>query len=501
MKLVDSETTLQLTDDKRFETSPVWSHDGLYIAYLSISEDGASCEINLVSVLGGMPRTLTVCSLLPPESAPPPLSWSRDNQYLFFATLDAASGNQALTRLDINTGEQDQVIPPEPGLKYSALLPSQKNNKLVFTRSDTSTHSILQLDLDDPSLPPVNLYTSSAPVWGLYWGVEERSIYIVTEEDERTPSLKNISLSGALQRQLALSPDINLGMDISIQNNGIAYSKVDAEADLWQRELDAQQSQRSSMSSTLYELLPSISPSGTHVAFFSDRNGGAALWVGNLETGEAVELSPVNGSDLSKPVWTVGEEHIVYVSSSGIIQVNKNSGSSTSLSEDKTPYPVHIASTGELYYTRDSSTPSIYRLEKGSQDSERIMTDHILLGIHDNIFYSINLEQDSVLARTTLTDSQGLPGIKLDFSSIPTEYASWQFTSDGFYYIIRSQKWEIRYFSFETGKSEVIEQFPKGQARALSLSSKRHILYYDLEILNDIDILMLEEFDQGCRLL
>ena len=77
------------------------------------------------------------------------------------------------------------------------------------------------------------------------------------------------------------------------------------------------------------------------------------------------------------------------------------------------------------------------------------------------------------------------------------EEAWYEFTNEGFYYIIRSQKWEIRYFSFATGKSEVIEQLPKGQARAISLSSEGRILYYDLEILNDIDILMVEEFDQG----
>ena len=105
------------------ETSPHWSPDGKYLAYVSSSEPGT--PVLLIPPHGGSPRRLVSTNMRTLDldkigSAMGDRPWSVDSKTLLVSRVDEL-GRTAIYRVDCDNGDAEQMTFPPPGsLDFSA---------------------------------------------------------------------------------------------------------------------------------------------------------------------------------------------------------------------------------------------------------------------------------------------------------------------------------------------------------------------------------------------
>ena len=121
----------RLTDHPHRDSSPRWSPDGQWIAYLHTEESFAQTEILLMPSAGGDPRLLTEAF----DRQPGNLHWDKDSHALFFTASD--HGASRVFKIDIESGRTTALS--EENTSVADLDVARKGDLLAFTRHD-ETH-------------------------------------------------------------------------------------------------------------------------------------------------------------------------------------------------------------------------------------------------------------------------------------------------------------------------------------------------------------------------
>ncbi len=493
---IGSDAYLKLTDDNTFETALAWSPDGLYLAYVGLSQN-EGCAIYRITVLGGLPRKLTNCNMLP-DGSPPTITWSADGQSLVFPHVTAEHETPQLWVWDLADNNLTPLTSPGAGAYDVQPQFSPNASYLAFIRHTSGGNYTIQIVNNLVSPEPVEVYSSQRPIWNIYWRDEGDALYFVADSEPGRPQLMSISRSGSIIRRVSLPDGIQIGLHTSIAGNRLVYNEMDIETDLWQLDLGNGAQSKLPISSTRNDLLPSLDPTGNQIAFFSDRNGQISLWVGNTTTGTAQMLSPVTGSDFTKPSWDATGDFIYVGSGDGISRVNVATGQREILGTAN-PTALYVSRDNSLYFSKeseDSDSSSTYIWHTPFQEQPKpVSSDLRLKGIANDMLIGTTPGQDSLLTQLTFQGNHA-NNIATDFAITNTSPADWIILPTGFYYVAWDKALELRFFDFESGKSEKKAIFPEGQIRSLSLSPDQKTIVFDLDVLNGIDILMLEEFDQ-----
>ena len=121
-------TATQLTDHPHSDTSPRWSPDGRWIAYLHTEAPYEQTDVLLRPAGGGEPRNLTADFDRHPQN----IRWSRDSRSLFFTAADR--GARRLFALDTDSGRTHSLLRQEASVVDLEVAP--RGDLLAFTLQD-----------------------------------------------------------------------------------------------------------------------------------------------------------------------------------------------------------------------------------------------------------------------------------------------------------------------------------------------------------------------------
>ena len=197
---VRGEGRLQLTTDPAEDSSPVWSPDGRYIAFLR-SHLPLRTELLLISPLGGVERRLSEGRLWLPTSDPGTrfLAWSPDSKWLAVPATLVGDPEGGLYLLSIESGEKRRLTSPGQRGEWQAAF-SPDGRTMVLTPLRGATH-LYSLDLSDdyepigaPRQVTHEATESMDPVWAR--GGSE-IIFSLGLVGHGNASLQRISVSGS----------------------------------------------------------------------------------------------------------------------------------------------------------------------------------------------------------------------------------------------------------------------------------------------------------------
>ncbi|TMD25814.1 MAG: hypothetical protein E6I94_11255 [Chloroflexi bacterium] len=270
--LADPATGLltRLTHDPAPDAVPVWSPDGLHVAFIRFAEDGSS-RIHVMNADGTGDRVLTDRAGAM-EISP---TWSPDGRQIAFASVTGNGGAASDSEI-YAIGAQGG------GLRQLTHDPRGKPNDPVWSPDG----SLIAFDAGDP-----------------------------------TPALYVIDPAGGDARRLS-PPDARLRIDWPLlwafDGSALAFAGngPTGQRDVYLVNWDG---------SGLVDLAPTWSPDGRRLAFWSDRDGPGDIYLIGREGGAPRRLT--TGSRLSETVtlaWSPDGRHLIAWSSPGGQAADKN---------------------------------------------------------------------------------------------------------------------------------------------------------------------------------
>lgn len=362
VKPLTGDVAIQLTATPEAEFSPAWSPDSERVAFLRFSDAG--CQVVIAPVSGGLERVVGSC----PHEAITYLDWSPDGRYLAMVDIVEEQETLRLVRLELATGE---VHPME--YDYSAtehdVQPkySPDGQWLVFRRGANPRSELHLIPAEGGIGRPLTAMGSR--IYGFDWVAGGRRIWFCAERDGQ-PALWQVGLEGAIPTPV--SDRCTIGLSAASASNTLVFEDVSSEDDVMLLGNDG--AEASVFVSTRSERDASFSPSGEQVIFVSDRSGEDQIWLGELATGQAFQLTRLTGMSLSTPRFFPDGERILFLGRGGgqevLFVVNSRSGVVEQLSEpDERIRSAFPSSDGESVFVA-SNRDGDWQIWRRSQDGD-----------------------------------------------------------------------------------------------------------------------------------
>lgn len=266
----------QLTTPPRGHSDhqPRWSPDGRQIMFARI-DDKAGCELLLVPVSGGATRAVGRCDRVNGR-----YDWLPDGSGIIAgleAETDGAASPLAIMRLDTGTWQPLAYAHAAGTVEFDPRF-SPDGKQLAFRRG--ISHS------DVWAMPatggnPRRLTRMQESISGWAWTPDSRAVLLGVSG---TPSqLHRHDLASGETR--ALGAFEGTGLDIAARGKVMVFSLDEERIAMFRYPMPLQEGAAPEpvFASTGNDLLPSPSPDGRWLAFHSDRNRDARLWLGDPE--------------------------------------------------------------------------------------------------------------------------------------------------------------------------------------------------------------------------
>lgn len=259
------------------DSAPRWSPDGREIMFMRWSED-SRCEFQLVPASGGQPRAIGPCSDVSGEV----YDWLPDGSGLI-AGLESRDGRQGGGRLhilDIKTGAWRPLAYAASSGDTDLDPHVSPDGRWIAFRRNISNADLWRVPVGGGT--PERLTRLLGNILGLDWTPDGKAIVFSRMRD----SARLYRLDVATRQVVAMGVGNASYPDIAARAPVIAFETMEGQVGLYRRRLssagDAGAAERLFASSGS-ELLPSPSPDGRQLAFYSDRTGELQLWLGQLD--------------------------------------------------------------------------------------------------------------------------------------------------------------------------------------------------------------------------
>ncbi len=353
VKLIDSESSLQLSNTPGNESGAAWTPDSKYLIFMRKRVD---CGIFRVSVLGGEEEKIGDCL----ERAYGSIDVSSDGKWVVAngATADGRSRNIKL--VEISSGAVQHISNPDP-LARGDFDPafSPDDRFIAFRRKYNAVDE--DLFIYDLSTKNTRRITEEhSVILGHDWWSENEIAYASQKSGHYQLWKLDLTTNQSTLMPLA---DYQLIQPQVPGQGKLTYMKVADEVNLWSltRNESGEYDAAKWMATAAIEKHPSISPDGKYVAYLSNEGGNFEIWLADIDGKNKKELTQLEGDLPGNPRWSENSETIIFDLQRGnqseIFRINIRGGGLTNLTNLPSNEQVAALSADgkELFFGSDRS--------------------------------------------------------------------------------------------------------------------------------------------------
>jgi Tol biopolymer transport system component len=506
VKMVGSDSPLQLTKGADGSGYPAWSPDGRFIAFIRFSHQEWKSQIILLPPIGGQERIVSE------GRYGGPLAWSADNRWIVVPSIAGTNGPWGLIAIDVNTGEFHPLTRP-PRDNWSDLDPAiaPDSKSLVFTRDFASTSELYRVTLkpdftaagEPEQLTAHHRWTGMA----VFTAGGNAVVYSSGIKDD-IASLWLLPLVPArgTPRLLFHSNGSCYQPAISRRRNRLAFAVGRIfRVDTWKLDLTPEFKPAGPparlISSTHTDYNAQYSPDGTRIAFHSTRSGASEIWVSDADGANAVRLTNFSAPITGSPRWSPDGQWITFDSNKEgqfeIYRMRSNGGTPERLTRDPATDGVpSYARDGRSIYFMSNRTGSnqIWKMGADGSHPRQITRNggYVAFESFDGrwLFYS-RADGESPLYRVPVDggeETQVLPRVS---------QFGFCLTPKGVLFTRGDRSAGIEFLSLETGAVSPLFQPERQMTVGMSLSSdQRHVLFSQQES-SGSDLVLVENFPEN----
>jgi eukaryotic-like serine/threonine-protein kinase len=510
-KLVGNSGLLRLTTNPGRDLGPVWSPDGLNIAFLRSAHPDrvvGVMDIYLVSALGGAERRL-VEGIQVNEIAG--LSWSPDGKFLAFTSGQAPDGPNSLFLFEIATGEKRRLTEPLAqmvGDSTPAFSPDGR--QLAFVRVVTSGISDLYL-APVAGGEPQRISFDKAIIRGLAWTPDGNEI-IFASERRGVSSLWRVSTRGGEPELPELVEAVGFSVQypaLSPRGDQLAFTQIIKDTNIYRLGLTEPPSRGRSgtqfIASTLVDTSPHYSPDGKSIVFGSTRSGSSEIWLCGSEGDQPRQLTNMGGPLTGTPRWSPDSRQIAFDSRSegnaDIYVISAAGGAprrlTTETFEDVIP---SWSQDGRWIYfcSNRSGRRELYKIPATGGQAVQVTTQGGFEGLESadgqTLYFTKNSFDSTLWRQTTGATAGGAEA--LAFNSNRLIYGrSWTLANQRIYFADSASV--IQFFNLTTGKTTPVATIEKklhNSNQSLAVSPDGRWLLYTQIDQQGSDLMLVENF-------
>jgi serine/threonine protein kinase/Tol biopolymer transport system component len=517
VQIIGSDSRLRLTNDPRSDYNPVWSPDGLWIAFFRSPPPAPTGlrqrELWIVPPLSGPERKLADIQSQDFFPFAAYLAWSPDSKSLVVTDSPGEGQPDALFVVSLETKEKRPLTNPQPPvLADTSPAVSPDGRSLVFLRRTTWGSGELhllplgkdltaegepkrltsaQLRADFPAWMPDGkeiIFSAKGGLWRLTIPGENRPT--------RIPYVGEDGMMPVISRAQPGKPA------------RLVYVRIHWDGNFWRIDTPAPGAPSPSpsvmaISSSKAEYHCQFSPDGRRVAFTSSRSGDPEIWVSDPDGSNAIKLTSLGGVDTNCAYWSPDGQFITF----------------SSTGEDE--WDVYVISAAGGKPRRLTSHPAIDIASKFSRDGQWIYFSSTRSGDY-RVWKMPIVGGDAV----QVTPNQGGGGavespdgssIYYHMSSVvsplwrlPTAggepvkvldgvvWFNWCLFANGVYYIDYTdpltKETRLQYLNFLTGKTTTVARNLGEVSAGLTVSPDGKTLLYTRVDSYDVDLMIVENF-------
>lgn len=299
---------LRLTNDMAADYHPTWSPDGQTVAFMK--REGAKCQIHTVSMLGGASQPITSCRV-----ALGGLRWSLDGQFWIYPYEDPAQQTRGLVRFSLATRDTVRLTShPFATLTLDYLPAISPDNQIVsFIRlnGNSGSQDLYQVALAGGISQRIT--SDQANIEGQSWSPDGHHLFFSSNRGG-TFELWKTNVQGHEIVQAGLQKSQWPGR-IDIRGDHLIYEEAAYSTNIWSQPLATEQPPVPLVQSTGFDLQPTVSPDGQHLAFVSDRSGSLQVWTSKRDGTGLVEQTRLNARWIGMPRWSPDGDELVFAAS------------------------------------------------------------------------------------------------------------------------------------------------------------------------------------------
>lgn len=316
VRLVAGGSTLQLTREAADHLYPRWSPDSASIIYYRKPRAGETAgALWEMPALGGGPRRIA--------ASVGAGDISHDGKRVVFPRI--ADGRMQLAVSTRDGADVRMLTALEPTYYYSTPRWSFDDGMVAYVRGHTNSYEVFVVSLDRGE--PRQLTEHGARLDGLTWASDGSSVIFSSSRGSTSwylpaMNLWRVGVEGGGLHQLTFGEASYTYPDINARGT-LVVERVHREYDIWRYPIDqspidnvrrgVRLTQQTSAIHT-----PSLAPADTDVVYLSDGGNHANLWVMNLQTQQARQITYETDPAVrvGLPLWSPDGRHIAYFRSS-----------------------------------------------------------------------------------------------------------------------------------------------------------------------------------------
>ncbi len=306
VRVLGTESVLQLTDEPASDLHPAWSPDGRYLAFIRSADD--ECGLYRIPALGGSEKRLTTCA----GRTVVDLTWSPDGSELAYSASDGRGEPFSIYSFSLEERVTSRLTQPAvaSGGDYYLTF-TDDGRRIAFIReSAPGLRDIYSLSLREHSLE--RLTSDNRSDNGLALSPDGRKVLFSTYHGSNF-NIWQAASSGGPSHWLAAGPGSASNLEIARKSGNLAYVHWQYDTNVWSAPARPDTaSPRPFIVSTQEDARAEFSPDGRRVAFVSSRSGLPEIWLSEVDGSDPTQLTSLGGYNASPPRWSPDGRRLVF---------------------------------------------------------------------------------------------------------------------------------------------------------------------------------------------
>ena len=466
-KLIGEDRCTRLTSDPANEFSATWSHDGNYLAFVRYGENGG---IYYKSIFGGPEKmAVDISQKWARSDIETRVDWSPVGPWLAYNDYDSLQHTNYLFRLDLDSGEREQITSSAPGIVGDRNPKFSPNGQWVaFERAyGFSVRELFLLNLKSRAVKQLTF--DKKQIDDLAWTADGKKIIFISNR-EGISRLWSVGINGGQLQPLAIGGDRTSTISIARKGHRLVYATIRFWTDIWQADIPGDSGQikpHRLITSPYLDYFPVYSPDEQKIAFNSDRSGNCEVYICNRDGSDPRRMTFLE-SHSGVPRWSPSGEYLIFDSrpkgNSDILRIDAK-GDKPPVNLTDNPADDRVPSWSRdgryiYFYSKRSEKYQIYRMPAAGGEPVQITQNGGNMGFEsfDGSYFYFKKFQDMKgwIYRINLRTREESVAVEEFVSAF-----RWSVEKNGIYYIAADQDNNpvLKLYHQDTGRVEKLGTF------------------------------------------